>query len=247
MSLISAISTVRESVVAILRYRMIKPQIVKKGKTIPAKFNLSWGSGFCIVPNQYIITAHHVLNGGKPRNVADKFLAFVVPGNGDSAYHFPVIDFPLERQDLDLTILEIGPCATVGIQLPSIPVSFTQQQDGSRVITVGFPNPEVSTINIDPQGNYVGGQFFLKSHANEGILSAQYQLGSVPVYEFNIGWHHGESGGPVVRLEDPIAALTIMQHYRNISSPHGTVAGPHRGRSLSTIQNDIQNLGAQIV
>jgi S1-C subfamily serine protease len=247
MDPIVAIPVVRESVVAILRYRMTRPQIVKKGKTRPAQFNVGWGSGFCIVANQYIVTAYHVLNGGQPRNVTDKFLAFVVPGNGDSAHHFPVIGFPLELPDLDLAILEIGPCATAGIQLPAIPITFAQQQDGSRVLTVGFPNPEVSSINIDPQGNYVGGQFFLKSHANEGILSAQYQIPPVPVYEFNVGWHHGESGGPVVRLNDPIAAFTIMQQYRNINSPHGIVAGPHRGCALSAIQVDIQRLGAQIV
>ena len=243
----AAIPIVRESVVAILRYRMTRPQIVKKERIQPAEFNVGWGSGFCVVPNQYIITAYHVLNGGQPRNVTDKFLAFVVPRNGNSAHHFPVIGFPLEKPDLDLAILEIGPCATAGIQLPAIPITFAQEQDGSRVLTVGFPNPEVSSINIDPQGKYVGGEFFLKSHANEGILSAQYQIGPVPVYEFNVGWHHGESGGPVVRLEDPIAAFTVMQEYRDIHSPHGIVAGPHRGRALSAIQVDIQRLGAHIV
>jgi hypothetical protein len=126
-------------------------------------------------------------------------------------------------------------------------VSFAAQQDGARVLTVGFPAPEILGLNIDAQGNYVGGQFFLKSHANEGILSAQYLLGQLPVYEFNVGWHHGESGGPVVRLEDPIAAFTIMQQYRNIKSPHGTLPGPHRGCALSAIRPEIEGLGARVV
>jgi S1-C subfamily serine protease len=122
MDTVSAIPIVRESIVAVLRYRMIRPQTIKKGKTKPAQFNLSWGSGFCIVSNRYIITAYHVLNGGQPRNVTDKFIVFVVPGNGDVAHHFPVIGFPLEKPDLDLAILEIGPCTTAGIQLSAIPV-----------------------------------------------------------------------------------------------------------------------------
>ena len=247
MELINAIPAVRDSVVAILRYRIIKPQTVKNGKIIPAEYNVSWGSGFCIVSDKYIVTAFHILNEGKPRINTDKFLAFVVPGNGGPAYQFPVIGFLLERKDLDIAILEIGPCTTPGVNLPAIPVSFANKQDGSRVLTLGFPAPEVLGLNIDHNGNLIGGNFFLKSHANEGILSAQYTLGTILVYEFNVGWHHGESGGPVVGFDDPIAAFTIMQQYRNIKSPHGIVAGPHRGCALSSIQTEIQQLGATIV
>lgn len=247
MDPIGAIPRVREGVVALIRYRTVRAQTVKKGKVRPAQVKIGWGSGFCVVSDRYVVTACHVLNDGPNRDSADKFVAFTVPGNGDSAYHYPVIGFPLERPDLDLAILEIGPCARVGLHLPAIPVSFAVPQDGSRVLTVGFPAPEVAGINIDPLGNYVGGNFFLKSHANEGILSAQYDLGPVPVYEFNVGWHHGESGGPVVRLDDPIAAFTIMQQYRGIKAPHGIVAGPHRGCALSTIHADLQRLGANIV
>jgi hypothetical protein len=161
--------------------------------------------------------------------------------------NFPVIAFPIERVDLDLAVIEIGPCATQGVHLPAVPVSFTPQADGTRVLTIGFPAPEVVGLNIDPQGNYLGGQFFLKSHANEGIVSAQYLIGPLRVYEFNVGWHHGESGGPVVRLDDPAAAFTVMQQYRNIKSPHGIVAGPHRGCALSALQKDLSRLGATIV
>jgi S1-C subfamily serine protease len=247
MELPTAIPTVRECVVAVFRYRTVRPQGMKKGKVRPAEYNVGWGSGFCIVEDRYIVTAFHVLNGGQPRNPTDRFVAFVVPANGDPAYHFPVTGFPVERPDVDLAILEVGPCATAGIHLPAVSVSFAAQRDGSRVLTVGFPAPEVLGLNINPQGDYIGGQFFLKSHANEGILSAQYMVGPIQVYEFNVGWHHGESGGPVVRLDDPMAAFTIMQQYRNIKSPHGMVAGPHRGCALSVVRQDIERLGARVV
>jgi S1-C subfamily serine protease len=245
MDLVAVIPTIRESVVAIFRYRCVRPESTKKGKVHPAEYNAGWGSGFCIVPDRYVVTAFHVLNGGKPRNPSDRFVVFMVPSNGDIAYPFPVTGFPVERQDRDLAVLEIGQCATAGIRLPAVPVTFAAQQDGSRVLTMGFPAPEIAGLSIDSQGNYIGGQFFLKSHANEGILSAQYLLGQLQVYEFNVGWHHGESGGPVLRLDDPLAAFTIMQQYRNIKSPHGVVAGPHRGFALSTIRQDIERLGVQ--
>ena len=237
MDLSQGIARVRESTIAVFRYRVLTPPQV----------NIGWGSGFCIVDDRYIATAFHVLNGGQPRDPSDRFLAFVVPGNGDPAFHFPVVGFPVERPDLDLAVLEIGACATPGIRLPALPVALSAQPDGTRVVTLGFPAPEVSGLNIDQGGTYQGGQFFLKSHANEGIVSAQYSLGVARMYELNVGWHHGESGGPVVRLEDPTAAFTVMQHYRNIASPHGMLAGPRRGCALSAIDQDLRRLGATLV
>jgi len=162
MTLTQAILTVRDSVVAVFRYREVRPQHTKKGKTIPARFNVGWGSGFCVVADRFVATAFHVLKEGQSRSHKDRFVVLVVPGNGDPAFHFPVTGFPIERPDLDMAVLEIGPCATAGIHLPSIPVSFPDQQDGARVLTVGFPAPEVTGVSIDPQGEYRGGQFFLK-------------------------------------------------------------------------------------
>jgi len=171
------------------------------------------------------------------------FFAFVVPGNGDAAFHFPVTRFPVERPDVDMAVLEIGPCATAGVSIPAVAVSFDRQPDGARVITVGYPSPEIAGLNVDAHGNFLGGQFFLKSHANEGIVSAQYVISAVPVYELNVDWHHGESGGPIATLADSPSVFSLMQHYRNVQSPHGTVAGPHRGCALSAIQPDLTGLG----
>jgi len=240
----TAIPSVRESTAAILRIRMTRPETVQKGQLQPAQFQAALGgSAFCAVTDRYLITAFHVLNDGQPRSAGDRFYAFVVPRNGDSAFHFPIVGFPVERPDLDLAVLEIGPCATAGVHIPSLAVSFAPRPDGTRVVTVGYPAPEIMGLNVDAQGNFRGGQFFLKSHANEGIVSAQYVIDGVPVYELNVGWHHGESGGPVATLEDRPVAFALMQHYRNIQSPHGLVAGPHRGRALSGIQQELTKLG----
>ena len=163
--------------------------------------------------------------------------------------HLSGCELPIEHPDLDIAVLEVGPCANAGAHLPALPVSFAQHADGSRVVTVGFPAPEVVGLNVDAQGTFQGGQFFLKSHANEGIVSAQYVLGAanLPMYELNVGWHHGESGGPITTLADQPAAFSLMQHYRNIQGPHGVLPGPHRGCALSTIQQDLQGLGVIVV
>jgi hypothetical protein len=247
-TLIAAIAAVRESTAAILRIHLDRPETVKKGRVRPARYTASLsGSAFCVVTDRYLLTAHHILNGGQRRDPNDKFYSFIVPGNGNVAYHFPIISFPLERADVDVAVLEVGPCATAGVHIPAIPVSFNQKADGDRVITIGFPSPEIAGLNMGPNMQYLGGQLFLKSHANEGIVSAQYPVGAVMGYELNVGWHHGESGGPIVCLIDPLAAFSLMQHYRNIKAPHGVVAGPHRGIALSSIQQDLVPLGVTSV
>lgn len=246
-AMINAIPLVRESVASVLRLKVAKPQSAEKGKVEPAQFGASLaGSAFCVVADRYLVTAHHILNGGQPRDPDDKFYSFVVPQNGNTAYHFPVISFPLERQDIDTAILEIGPCATAGVHIPALPVTFNPQPDGTPVITVGFPAPEITQLNVDQNGNYLGGQFFLKSHANEGMVSAQYSIGPILVYELNVGWHHGESGGPITTATEEPAVFSLMQHYRNVKSPHGVVAGPHRGCALSLIEHDLTNLGVTV-
>ena len=244
----SAIQQTGGAVAAILRLQTVTPATGKKGTAKPAKIGGSFaGSAFCIVENRILLTAYHVFNGGKPRDPKDKFYAFIVPQNGPQAYHFPVVGYPFESLDLDMAIIEVGACATAGVKLPALPLTPEAQPDGSRALTIGFPAPEIASLNVDQNGGYIGGRFFLKSHANEGIVSAQYQLDSVEFYELNVGWHHGESGGPIVRLDDPVAAFSLMQHYRNIKGPHGVVAGPHRGRALKAIEQELSSVGASIV
>jgi hypothetical protein len=92
----------------------------------------------------------------------------------------------------------------------------------------------------------MGGQFFLKGHANEGIVSAQYEMGGAWHFEFNVGWHHGESGGPVFRQE-PLAAFAVMQYYRNMETPLGKVAGPHCGRALAEVRDRLVASGVAVV
>lgn len=205
--LVKCIPTVRSAVASILRIRLTKVRAKKKR---PASVKVSAalaGSAFCIVRDEFLVTAHHLFNDGKPRDPADRFYAFVVPQNDDKAHHFPVTGFPLEDPAHDLAVLELGCCSEPNVHIEPLPVTFAPQPDGERVITVGFPAPEIAALYVNENGDYKGGSFFLKSHANEGIVSARYDLGGLPVYELNVGWHHGESGGPIARLSDPVAGL----------------------------------------
>jgi hypothetical protein len=222
----------------------VKPQGKKQPPLV--QFNLAFvGTAWCISRDRFLVTAHHILNGGKPRNPDDIFYAFAVPGNGLAAYAFPITDFPVEDPTNDLAILEVGPPAEAGQHIPSVPVTFDRPPDGFPVLTYGFPAPAIAAATVSSEGKYLGGgQFFLKGHANEGIVSAQYDMGGVWHFEFNVGWHHGESGGPVFRQE-PLAAFAVMQHYRNIETPIGTVAGPHCGRALAVIRDPLIACGAE--
>lgn len=245
--LVGPIAALRDSVCAILRIHKKKQKHSKKKRAKPPEFQLSLvGTAWCIVESRFLVTAHHILNHGKPRDSNDRFYAFTVPGNGPTAYHFPISDFLLEDPTLDMAIMEVGAPATPGQRIPAAPVTIRQLPDGTRVFTYGFPSATIARANVDKHGNWRGGEFFLKGHANEGIIAGKFEIGGVWWYELNVGWHHGESGGPIFCLE-PLAAFAIMQQYRNIQSPHGIVAGPHAGRSLATIEQRLRDVGATII
>jgi len=240
--LVNAIANVRNSVCAVMRITAL-PQ---SNPGTPPQFRVAFvGTAWCIVQNRYFLTAHHVLNGGQPRNPNDKFSLFFVPNNGPLAFHALVTGFSLEDIPNDMAILEVASIPENVGNVPAVPVTFQNKPDGSYVFTYGFPSPIISAGNVDPNGNWLGGSLVLKGHANEGLVAGQYDSGGL-IYELNVGWHHGESGGPIL-CADPIAGFAIMQAYRPIQSPGGTYPGPHQGRSLVAIRTALQTLGARVI
>jgi hypothetical protein len=234
---ITTIAASRDAVCALLRIRPSGNNQFQVGFV---------GTGFGIVRDKYILTAYHVFDGGQPRQAADRFYAFAVPGNGPEAFHFPVTAFPFERQDLDFAVLELGPGAVPGISIGSLPIHVAPVADGARVVTYGFPAPVVSAATVDLAGNYGGGQFLLKAYANEGMVAGQYELGPSHILDFNVAWYNGESGGPILD-EESGGVLAVMQSYRGIQSVHGVVPGPRAGRPLRLISADLATLGAAIL
>jgi hypothetical protein len=243
--LVTAIAQTRSAVAAVMR--IVTKASGKPGKQ-PTQFRIAMvGTAWCVAGGRHFLTAHHVLNGGKARDPKDKFCLFLVPGNGNPAYRFSVVDFPLEDAASDLAIISIDPGAQPGARASNLKVTFDEVPDGAAVVTCGFPAPIIVKGSVDQTGNWMGGQFFLKSHANTGIVSAHYTPDHGRLsYELSVGWHHGESGGPICRLEDG-AVFSVMQSYRNIQSPNGVLAGPHQGVSLRTVRAKLEQLGAEVV
>ncbi len=232
-----AIATVRGAVCAVLRIHPLQANQVHTSIV---------GTAWCIVENRHLVTAHHIFNSGQRRDPNDRFFVFSVPQNGPQALHVPVVSFPLEDPSNDMAIIEIDPSGNRNFSISSVPVTFRPHQDGEKVLTFGFPAPKISQTQIDQNLNWLDGNLFLKGHANEGIISGQFKIQGQLIYELNVGWHQGESGGPIFSL-DPIAAFSIMQQYRKVSTPHGIVPGPHQGRTLNLIENSLQQLGANII
>jgi hypothetical protein len=242
------IAGVRNSVVSILRVRLVRPARMKKGKQQPPSFGVAFvGTGFCIATDRLIFTAFHVFNDGKPRDASDRFYAVYAPNNGSTAHHREIVSVPYEDSTVDMAVVEIAPPQQGQPTVTSSSVTFSSIRDGGPVLTCGYPAPAITNASLDLAGHWLGGNIFLMSHANEGIVSCQYQLNGLLYYELNVGWHHGESGGPIFRATDPVAAFALMQGYRNIQSPHGILAGPHFGRALRGAEPTLRQLGATIV
>lgn len=240
----TAIKDMRDGVVALLR---VHPETRSESPEGTGTASCTFGTGFCVARDRLVLTARHVLAPTGELQTVDRFYALAVPGNGERAYHFSVTRCVLDRPDLDLAVLELGQPATPGVSIPALPMSFDAVPDGTRAMTIGFPAPEIADINIDERLEFHGGRLFLKSHANEGIVAAQYRFNDEHMYELNVGWHHGESGGPIARVDGDVAVFSVMQHYRNVQTPHGIVAGPHRAFSLAAIRAELMGLGVERV
>jgi len=239
------IKCVRDAVCATMRIWKAKDQSGLKPGQVRWNHSIV-GTAWCIVGNLYLVTAFHTLNDGKARQRKDKYFVFAVPENGPIAYHTPAVGFPVERPDVDITIIEISPSADFQADIPGLNVTFERPEDGEKVLTYGFPAPRIERASLNSEGDWCGGDLFLKANANEGIVAGQYEIDSSIIYELNVGWHHGESGGPIVRL-DSCAVFSLMQSYRNVSTRLGTVAGPHQGYGLEAIDAELRELGATIV
>lgn len=237
----AAVASVRGSVGALLR---ISPGGVE------GRFEIAIvGTAWCVSANSAFVTAFHVLNNLKPRDPAHDYYVLRAPGNGQVLEHWPVTGFPLEDASRDLAVLVAPVPANAGFTVPAIPVALSAPADGTRVLTYGCPAPAITEVRTSADGKLLGISTVLFAHANTGIVAAQYPATPLPdtLFEFSVGWHHGESGGPVIRLAPEVAAFAVMQHYRNIQGPHGMMAGPRRGLALASIRSVLAEVGATFV
>jgi hypothetical protein len=200
----------------------------------------AWAAG---TPTTFI-TASHVVN---PRPPGDRF--YVLRRTSAASTEllvWPVEEVALEDADLDVAVLRV-PASTVRDPLPLV---LDRVEDGTRVLTFGCPSAKVRDAAVSPRGELLKAHAFLAPFANEGIVSGHYDVSTEepplrelgPLYEFNVSWLNGESGGAVLRVQ-PFGAFAVMQSYRRIPTPVGDVPGPRRGFGLTSLAGRLRQLG----
>lgn len=200
----------------------------------------AWAAG---TPSTFI-TASHVVN---PRSPDDRWYVLRRVDAASMDLHiWPVTEIVLDDADLDVAVLR-APAAT--IEQP-IPLSLEDVPDGTRVLTLGCPSAKIQNGALTAKGELLKARAFLAPFANEGIVSGHYDVSTEEepirrlgtLYEFNVSWLNGESGGAVIRVE-PFGAFAVMQSYRRIPTPVGDVPGPRRGFALAALAPQLRELG----
>ena len=106
------------------------------------------GTAWCFADKRFLAAAH-VFNEGKPRDPKASFkLARVTGLNRVGVLQLVGIKQVLyEDLALDFAVLE-----AVGLQegVPQIPLTFDTAEDGTQVVTIGYPTP--SNVSVVPDG-----------------------------------------------------------------------------------------------
>lgn len=240
MSVVAAIRAVRDSVGALLRLTL--------DPTSGTFHVVLTGTVWCVVPDRVFVTAHHVLNDGKARDPNHRYFVVQAPKNGSLLHYWPVTSFLIEDSQRDMVVLEAPVPPGAPIAVPAVPVSLAPPPDGTSVFTYGCPAPVITSATVSPQGDLTSLHTVLFTHAATGIVAAQYPIPTGDtLLEFDVAWHHGESGGPVLSVADPPVAFSIMQRYRIIQGPLGRMDGPRQGLALVSLGPLLSSLGASLV
>jgi hypothetical protein len=232
---IEAVARARDAICAVVR--------VRRDDAGAARVDVSgtaWAGG---TPSTFV-TAGHVVS---PRPAGQRLYVVRRTSPASTALEiWPVEEIPLEDPELDVAVLRV-PASTVRSPLPLV---LDHVEDGTRVLTFGCPSARIQDGVVSPRGELRSAQAFLAPFANEGIVSGHYDVSTEepaprhlgPLYEFNVAWLNGESGGAVIRVE-PFGAFAVMQSYRKIPTPIGDVPGPRRGFGLASLGERLRALG----
>lgn len=232
---VEAVARARDAICAVVRVRRDEAGAVHLDVSGSA-----WAAG---TPATFV-TARHVVT---PRPAGQRwYLARRTSPASTALELWPVEEIALEDADLDVAVLR-APASTVRAPLPLL---LDPVEDGTRVLTFGCPSARIQDAVVSPRGELRSAHAFLAPFANEGIVSGHYDVSTEdspprhlgPLYEFNVSWLNGESGGAVIRVE-PFGAFAVMQSYRKIPTPIGDVPGPRRGFGLAHLGERLRALG----
>lgn len=231
---VGAVARARDAICAVVRVRRDEAGVVRVDVS---------GTAWAAVTPSTFVTARHVVN---PREGQRLYVARRTGPASTALEIWPVEEIPLEDAELDVAVLRV-PASTVANPLPIV---LDQVEDGTRVLTFGCPSARIQDGVVSPRGELRSAHAFLAPFANEGIVSGHYDVWNEespprhlgPLYEFNVSWLNGESGGAVIRVE-PFGAFAVMQSYRKIPTPIGDVPGPRRGFGLASLAGRLRALG----
>lgn len=232
---VQAVARARDAICAVVRLRRDDAGAVRVDVS-----GTAWAAGS---PTTFV-TAKHVVN---PRPEGQRWYVVRRTSPASTALEiWPVEEILVEDDDLDVAILRV-PASTVRSPLPLL---LDHVEDGTRVLTYGCPSARIQDGVVTARGELRSAHAFLAPFANEGIVSGHYDVSTEespprhlgPLYEFNVSWLNGESGGAVIRVE-PFGAFAVMQSYRKIPTPIGDVPGPRRGFGLAALGERLRALG----
>jgi hypothetical protein len=232
---VEAVARARDAICAVARVRRDAAGVLKLEVS-----GTAWAGG---TPSTFI-TASHVVN---PRPPEDRwYILRRIDAASTELLIWPVAEIVLEDLELDVAVLRVPGSTVEG----PIPLILDHVPDGTRVLTFGCPSARLQNGVLSPQGDLLKAHAFLAPFANEGIVSGHYEVSTEDapprrlgrLYEFNVSWLNGESGGAVVQVQ-PFGAFAVMQSYRRIPTPVGDVPGPRRGFALTQLAERLRSLG----
>jgi len=232
---VEAVARARDAICAVARVRRHSAGVPRLDVT-----GTAWAAG---TPTTFI-TASHVVS---PRGPDDRWYVLRRVDAASMDLHvWPVSEVLLDDPELDVAVLRV-PGSTVPA---GIPVVVEHVPDGTRVLTLGCPSAKIQNGVLSGQGELLKACAFLAPFANEGIVSGHYEVSTEEspsrrlghLYEFNVSWLNGESGGAVIQVQ-PFGAFAVMQSYRRIPTPVGDVPGPRRGFALEALAPQLRSLG----
>jgi hypothetical protein len=232
---VEAVARAREAICAVARVRRQASGTPRLDVT-----GTAWAAG---TPSTFV-TASHVVT---PRTTDDRwYILRRIDAASTKLHVWPVAEVLLDDVDLDVAVLRV-PASPVK---EPIPLHLEEVPDGTRVLTFGCPSAKIQNGVLTAQGELLEASAFLAPFANEGIVSGHYEVSTEDapprrlgnLYEFNVSWLNGESGGAVIRV-DPFGAFALMQSYRRIPTPVGDVPGPRRGFALTALGPQLRSLG----
>ena len=232
---VEAVARARDAICAVARVRPRPGERPKLEVT-----GTAWAAG----TRTTFVTASHVVN---PRSAGDRLYILRRVDAASMVLHvWAVTEILLDDADVDVAVLRAPGAA---VEHP-IPILVDPVPDGTQVLTFGCPSAKLQDAVLSPSGELLKARAFLAPFANEGIVSGHYEVSTEDdpprqvgrLYEFNVSWLNGESGGAVIRVE-PFGAFAVMQSYRRIPTPVGDVPGPRRGFALATVAPQLRSLG----